>query len=44
MFIDELNSLHEAGESVNAKSLSTISQCANGKLKSAYGFVWKYKE
>lgn len=44
MFIEELSSLHEAGESVNAKSLSTISQCANGKLKSAYGFVWKYKE
>lgn len=29
---------------VNNFSQGNISNCCNGKLKSAYGYVWKYKE
>lgn len=44
-FIQEFPSIHEAARWVNVKhGDSNIFQCCTGKAKSAYGFVWKYKE
>ena len=35
--------INEAVKSIG-KPISHISQCANGKRKSAYGFIWKFAE
>ena len=35
--------INEAAKSIG-KSTGHISQCANGKRKSAYGFIWKFAE
>ncbi len=43
LFIAEHDSSHGAARAIGAKSQSSISQCANGKVKTAYGFKWKYK-
>lgn len=52
-FVQQFNSTSEAAEwcfqnqyssSLNSGVRSHIVDCANGKRKSAYGFVWKYKE
>lgn len=40
-FIKEFNSCKEAEKSFN-KSSSNISNCCRGKLKTAYGYIWKY--
>ena len=39
--INTFPSLKEAGKSIN-KPHYHISQCANGKRKTAYGFIWKF--
>lgn len=39
--LDVYESVREAARSLN-KSSSDISLCANGKLKQAYGFIWRY--
>lgn len=42
-FIKEFNSCKEA-EEFFGKSSSNISNCCRGKLKTTYGYVWKYSE
>ena len=41
--IKEFYSVCEAARSIN-KQHGNIASCARGKLKSAYGFIWKYKD
>ena len=41
-FIKEWPSATKAGESLNKKN-SAISECCNNKRKSAYNFIWKFK-
>jgi len=41
-FIKEWKSASEAGIVLN-KQASAISECCNGKRKSAYGYIWKFK-
>ncbi len=44
-FILEFRSLSEAARSLGKDNAhANISKCAKGKLKTAYGFIWKYKE
>lgn len=43
VFIAEYSSLKEAGKQFG-KSHSNISLCCSGKQKTAYGYIWKYKE
>jgi len=40
--IKEFNSIKEAADYIG-KDTGNICQCCKGKLKTAYGFVWKYK-
>lgn len=42
-FINEFRSLTEARTHLGKSNHSTISAAVNGKAKSAYGFIWKYK-
>jgi len=42
-FIKEYISANEAGRSIN-KSGNQIADCASGRQKTAFGFIWKYKE
>lgn len=42
-FITEHRSASEAARLIN-KTHQNICNCAKGKLKTAYGFIWKYKE
>ena len=42
-YIQEFESGVKAGESLNKPS-SAISECCSGKRKSAYGYIWMYKE
>ena len=41
-FIKEWSSATEAGKFLNKKN-SAISECCNNKRKSAYNFIWKFK-
>lgn len=41
--LKEWSSIKEAGEALHT-SCSTIVQCCKGRLKTAGGFVWRYKE
>ena len=41
-FIREWSSTNECGR--NGFNKGNISSCCNGKTKSAYGYIWKYKE
>lgn len=41
--IREFHSVNEAGRNLG-KRHQNIAACARGKLKTAYGFIWKYKE
>lgn len=43
-FIREWNSAKEAGIFLTGKPCSSISGCCKGRLKTAFGFIWKYKE
>ena len=50
-FLQEFKSMSEATKwlitkdlTSNPKANSNISACCNGKAKSAYGYIWKYKE
>lgn len=44
-FIKEWDSIREALRGINKDIKSgNISICAKGKVKTAYGFIWKYKE
>lgn len=40
--INQYNSAAEAGKALN-KSGNSIADCAAGRQKTAYGFIWKYK-
>lgn len=42
-FIKEFDSAKSASEELNIDS-SSITKCCKEKLKSAYGFIWRYKE
>lgn len=42
-FVSEYKSVADAAR-INNFGQGNISNCCNGKLKSAYGYVWKYKE
>jgi group I intron endonuclease len=42
-FINEYRSASEAARKIG-KTHGNISNCAKGKLKTAYGFIWKYKD
>jgi hypothetical protein len=39
-FVAIYSTIHEAGQAIN-KPHNHISECINGKRKSAYGFIWK---
>ena len=41
--INEYKSANEAGRNIN-KSGNQIADCAAGRQKTAFGFIWKYKE
>lgn len=41
-FVKEWESAHEAGR--NGFQRTSISECCNGKRKSAGGFIWRFKE
>ena len=41
-YVAEYESAHEA-ERANGYAKNTVSRCCNGKRKSVYGYVWKYK-
>jgi hypothetical protein len=43
VFIEEYESIHEAGMANNISDSSIVNCCA-GKQKSAAGFIWKYKK
>ena len=43
-YIKTFNSAREAGKAVGAKSYSKISECCNGKIKTAYKYKWRYVE
>ena len=44
-FIKEWNKIKEASIFLNKpKDTSSITQCCRGKIKFAFGFIWKYKE
>jgi len=42
-YIDEFYSTNEAERKYGTPRASNIIGCCKGRLKSAYGFVWKYK-
>jgi len=42
-FINEFPSIREAAEYLNVSEVA-ISHCCRGKQKTAFGYVWKYKE
>jgi group I intron endonuclease len=42
-FVKEFYNVSEAARSLN-KTHGNIASCARGKIKTAYGFIWKYKE
>ena len=42
--IKEYPSIKQAAIELNLKNGSNISACCKGKIKTAYGFIWKYKE
>lgn len=41
-YIKTFGALIEASQYVGAKKSCHIASCCKGKLKSAYGYVWKY--
>ena len=41
--LKEFKSLLDASNYLNKPNSSTISNCLNGRCKTAYGYVWKYK-
>lgn len=43
-FIKEWDSATNAERKISGKFTGAISHCINGKTKTAYGYVWKYKE
>ena len=42
--IKEFSSVSSAARSLNKESRTLISKCCQGKIKTAYGYIWKYKE
>jgi hypothetical protein len=42
-FVKEWNSAYEAALSLNKKSGAAITEVCNGKRKSIFGYIWKYK-
>lgn len=42
-FVQEFSSATDAAISIGKKSCSGITSCCKKKLKTAYGFIWKYK-
>lgn len=44
VFVRDYNSATEAASSFGKKSGGDITNCCRGKLRSAYNYIWKYKE
>lgn len=42
VYVTEYPSAHEA-ERINGFTENTVSRCCSGKRKTAYGYIWKYK-
>jgi hypothetical protein len=42
-YIEEFDSISEASNSLN-KNTASISECCHNKRKSAYGYIWKFKD
>jgi hypothetical protein len=42
--VREFRSINEAERELHLGQSSGVSACCNGKLKTAYGFVWRFKE
>ena len=42
-FIREHESIKEAARAIGTKDTGSISNCCNGKLKTAYGYIWRHK-
>ena len=43
-FIKEWNGACDAEEFYNKRDKNNINRCCRGDIKSAYGFIWKYKK
>lgn len=43
-FVKEWESPTDAELSISGKTTGAISHCAKGKTKTAYGYIWRYKE
>ena len=41
--IKEFDSARNAGKYLNMKSPGNVTLCCRGKLKTCYGYRWKYK-
>lgn len=42
--MNQWNSIRDAGRSLGKASSSSISACCKGKAKTAFGYIWMYKE
>lgn len=43
-FIKKYSSVTAAAQQIGKKSRTNLSDCLNGKTKTAYGFIWKYEK
>lgn len=43
-FVREWNSATDFGKSINKNVSGNISACINGRQKTAYGYIWKFKD
>lgn len=43
-YLKEWKSASDAEKEMRGKNTGNISNCLNGKTKTAYGYIWKYKE
>lgn len=43
-YINSYRSTREAARALGKNSNGNIANCLNGKVKTAYGYIWKYKE
>jgi len=41
--IKKYNCIKDAGDELNIKTTGNISKCCQGKVKTAYSFIWKYE-
>ena len=43
-YIKRYDSLSEAAREFNTNNISNIKSCCQGKIKSAYNFLWRYED